>query len=105
MEFQTGGAPVHHAVVHLDRTPGSRKRDGADGQPGFDGMGAPDTQEPDGHFIAVVSRGPSWIVSGDVIFQVLRPRLPWHFPHLPASVWLVAPARRNKPANRDSLHQ
>ena len=37
----------------------SRRRDGADGQPGFDGMGAPGTQEPDGHFVGwAPGRGP-----------------------------------------------
>ena len=41
VEFSPGGAPVHHAVVHLDRTSASRRRDGSDGHPGFEGMGAP----------------------------------------------------------------
>src|SRR5204862_417712 len=57
-------APVHHAVVHLDRTASSRLRDGSDGRPGFDGMGAPGAQEPDGHFIGwAPGRGP--IMSAD----------------------------------------
>jgi len=64
VEFQPGGAPVHHAVLHLDRTTASRQRDGADGRPGFDGMGGPGTQEPDGHFIGwAPGRGP--ILSAD----------------------------------------
>jgi len=50
VEFRPGDAPIHHAVVHLDRTGASRAKDGADGQPGFDGM-AMGTQDPDGHFI------------------------------------------------------
>jgi tetratricopeptide (TPR) repeat protein len=59
VEFRPGTAPVHHAVVHLDRTAMSRRRDGADGQPGFDGMGAMGTQEPDGHFVGwAPGRGP-----------------------------------------------
>jgi Flp pilus assembly protein TadD len=59
VEFRPGDAPIHHAVVHLDRTASSRRRDGADGQPGFDGMGAIGTQEPDGHFVGwAPGRGP-----------------------------------------------
>ena len=68
VEFRPGAAPVHHAVLHLDRSTGSRTRDGSDGRPGFDGMGAPGTTEPDGHFIGwAPGRGP--ILSAD--------RLPW----------------------------
>lgn len=64
VEFRPGDAPVHHAVLHLDRTAASRRRDGADGQPGFDGMGAMGAQEPDGHFIGwAPGRGP--ILSAD----------------------------------------
>ncbi|MCC7042490.1 MAG: tetratricopeptide repeat protein [Acidobacteria bacterium] len=68
VEFQTGGAPVHHAVVHIDRTTASRRLDGADGHPGFDGMGARDAQDPEGHFLGwAPGRGP--IVAPD--------RMPW----------------------------
>ena len=64
VEFRPGDAPVHHAVLHLDRTTGSRRLDGGDGRPGFDGMGAMGTQEPDGHFIGwAPGRGP--IVSAE----------------------------------------
>ena len=64
VEFSPGAAPVHHAVVHLDRTAASRRRDGGDGQPGFDGMGAPGAQEPEGSFVGwAPGRGP--IVSPD----------------------------------------
>ena len=42
----------------------SRALDGGDGQPGFDGMGATGTQEPDGHFVGwAPGRGP--IVSAE----------------------------------------
>jgi beta-N-acetylhexosaminidase len=34
VEFRPGDAPVHHAVIHLDRTASSRQRGGADGHPG-----------------------------------------------------------------------
>jgi tetratricopeptide (TPR) repeat protein len=51
VEFRPGPAPVHHAVIRVDRTHASRRRDGADGQPGFDAIMAPDVQNPDGHFL------------------------------------------------------
>ena len=64
VEFRPGDAPVHHAVLHLDRTAASRRRDGVDGQAGFDGMGAMGAQEPDGHFVGwAPGRGP--ILSAD----------------------------------------
>jgi tetratricopeptide (TPR) repeat protein/mono/diheme cytochrome c family protein len=59
VEFKTGGAPIHHAVIRVDRTPASRRRDGEDGQPGFDGMAWQNIQDPDGHFIGwAPGRGP-----------------------------------------------
>jgi Flp pilus assembly protein TadD len=59
VEFRPGDAPIHHAIIRLDRTPASRSRDGADGQPGFDGMAALDVQNPAGHFIGwAPGRGP-----------------------------------------------
>ncbi|HSC28599.1 MAG TPA: tetratricopeptide repeat protein [Vicinamibacterales bacterium] len=59
VEFKTGGAPVHHAVIRIDQTSGSRRRDAADGQPGFDGMSWETVQDPDGHFIGwAPGRGP-----------------------------------------------
>ena len=58
VEFKTGGAPIHHAVIRVDPTSASRRRDGQDGQPGFDGM-AWNIQDPDGHFIGwAPGRGP-----------------------------------------------
>jgi Flp pilus assembly protein TadD/mono/diheme cytochrome c family protein len=51
VEFRPGPAPVHHAVIRVDRTHASRRRDGADGQPGFEGVMAPDVKNPDGHFV------------------------------------------------------
>ena len=64
VEFKTDGAPIHHAVIRVDRTQASRRRDGADGQPGFDGMSWQNVQDPDGQFIGwAPGRGP--IVSPD----------------------------------------
>ena len=59
VEFQTNGAPVHHAVIRVDRTPASRRRDGEGGQPGFSGMSWQNIQDPEGHFIGwAPGRGP-----------------------------------------------
>ena len=59
VEFKTGGAPVHHAVIRVDRTSTSRRRDGADGQPGFEGMRREGAEDPGGHFIGwAPGRGP-----------------------------------------------
>lgn len=64
VEFKTGGAPIHHAVIRVDRTSASRRRDGEDGHPGFGGMAWQNVQDPDGHFIGwAPGRGP--IVSPD----------------------------------------
>jgi len=59
VEFRTNGAPIHHAVIRVDRTGASRRRDGEDGQPGYDGMAWQSTQDPDGQFIGwAPGRGP-----------------------------------------------
>ena len=70
IEFEPGNAPIHHAVIRVDRQHASRARDGADGQPGFDGMAAYDVQDPDGHFLGwAPGRGP--IVAPDGLPWVL----------------------------------
>ena len=59
VEFRTEGSPIHHAVIRVDRTAASRRRDGEDGQPGFDGMAWRNVQDPGGHFIGwAPGRGP-----------------------------------------------
>ena len=60
IEFRPGMAPVvHHAVISIDRTRASRRRDGTDGQVGYDGMITQDAQTPDGHFLGwTPGRGP-----------------------------------------------
>jgi len=59
VEFRTNGAPIHHAVLRVDRSGASRARDGADGEPGFDGMSVQTVQDPDGQFIGwAPGRGP-----------------------------------------------
>ena len=58
VEFKTNGAPIHHAVIRVDRTSASRRHDGEDGQPGFDGMSF-SVSDPDGQFIGwAPGRGP-----------------------------------------------
>jgi tetratricopeptide (TPR) repeat protein len=64
LEFKTNGAPIHHAVIRVDRTTASRRHDGQDGQPGFDGMSSEGVQDPPGQFVGwAPGRGP--IVSPD----------------------------------------
>jgi tetratricopeptide (TPR) repeat protein/mono/diheme cytochrome c family protein len=59
VEFKTNGAPIHHAVIRVDTTGESRRRDGQDGQPGFNGMMWDNAQDPEGHFIGwAPGRGP-----------------------------------------------
>ena len=69
VEFRPGAASVlHHAVINMDRTRASRRRDGVDGEVGYDGMIMQDTESPEGHFVGwTLGRGP--IVS--------PPGLPW----------------------------
>ena len=68
VEFRSDGAPVHHAVIRVDRERVSRANDAVDGQPGFEGMLAYEVQDPGGHFIGwAPGRGP--IVSPE--------RMPW----------------------------
>jgi len=72
LEFLPGGAPVHHAVVRLDRSRASRVEDGRDGQPGFEGMAAGGVQDPGGHFLGwAPGRGP--IVAPASLPWVLTP--------------------------------
>ncbi len=71
VEFRTNGAPIHHAVIRVDSSGASRRRDGEGGQPGFDGMAWQSVQDPDGQFIGwAPGRGP--IVSPD--------RMAWRLP-------------------------
>ena len=59
VELRPGSDQVHHAVIRVDRAHTSRALDGADGQPGFDGMVAEDVQDPSGYFIGwAPGRGP-----------------------------------------------
>jgi Flp pilus assembly protein TadD len=58
VEFRTNGAPIHHAVIRVDRTSASLRHDGEDGEPGFDGMSL-SVSDPDGQFIGwAPGRGP-----------------------------------------------
>ena len=59
LEFKTGGAPIHHAVIRVDTSGTMARQDGQDGQPGVDGMGWQAGQDPEGHFIGwAPGRGP-----------------------------------------------
>jgi Flp pilus assembly protein TadD len=52
VELNPGRASfVHHALMGVDSTRSSRRRDARDGEPGFDGMDMGDAQAPDGHLL------------------------------------------------------
>ena len=71
VEFRTNGAPIHHAVIRVDGNRLSRRRDGSDGQPGFEGMSVDSVQDPEGHFIGwAPGRGPIVTPEG----------MPWRLP-------------------------
>ena len=51
-EFRPGPVRViHHALLGIDTTRSSRRRDGMDAEPGFEGMDMGDSQAPDGHLL------------------------------------------------------
>ena len=68
MEFRPGDAPIHHAVLHLDRTPASRERTAATVSPASTAWAAIGTQEPDGHFVG-------W--APGAVRSCLRRAVPW----------------------------
>lgn len=52
VELQPGSARfVHHAVMGVDATRASARRDASDAEPGFEGMELGDAQPPDGHLV------------------------------------------------------
>jgi len=60
VEFDPGQAPVHHAIIRVDPGDGSRRLDGLDGQPGFEGMPGLEVKSPEGHFVGwAPGRGPN----------------------------------------------
>jgi tetratricopeptide repeat protein len=50
-ELRPNGRAIHHAIVNVDRNRLARKRDGADGKPGYAGMEPGDVQSPDGFYL------------------------------------------------------
>ena len=52
IEFKPDNARiVHHATMMVDRSGAARRKDGLDGEPGFDGMSFGEAQDADGHFL------------------------------------------------------
>ncbi|MCB9870610.1 MAG: tetratricopeptide repeat protein [Planctomycetes bacterium] len=51
VEIRPGSRAVHHAILQVDRTLGSRRRDAQDEGPGFAGMSMASSEPPDGHFL------------------------------------------------------
>jgi Flp pilus assembly protein TadD len=85
LEFRSeNGAVVHHAVIGIDRTRMSRRRDGSNGEPGYDGMFSQGTENPAGHFLGwtpgrgplVAPAGMSWRLERGADFVVQLHLLP-----------------------------
>jgi tetratricopeptide (TPR) repeat protein len=81
VEFRAGNRSVHHAFMRFDRTRESRRADGQDGAPGFDGMDTPSSAEgPEGYFLSwqpgkVAMRSPeglAWALKAgsDLVLQL-----------------------------------
>lgn len=51
IEIRPGNAAVHHAILGVDGTRESRRRDALDAEPGFPGMTLGGAVPPDGHFL------------------------------------------------------
>jgi hypothetical protein len=90
-------------VIRVDRSGAARRRDGEDGQPGFDGMAWQSSQDPDGHFIGwapgrgpiVVPEGMPWRLDRGADLVVELHMLPPKSPHVvQPSIALYLPARR-----------
>lgn len=106
VEIRPDSPAVHHAVLVVDETPGSRRRDALDPEPGFSGMDFGTAKPPDGYFLGWTPgkqprrspQGMSWrLPSGaDFVLQLhltptgrtetLRPRIGLHFTDVPPTV-------------------
>ena len=104
VELRPGSARfVHHAIMGMDQTRSSARRDFLDPQPGFDGMGLGDAQPPDGHLVGWTPgmapvppvEGSAWRVEpgDDLVLQLhmtpsgkgesVRPQVGLHFAQAP----------------------
>lgn len=81
VELRPGSARfVHHAIMGLDNTRSSSRRDAQDADPGFEGMELGDAQPPDGHLVGwtpgmvpvPAPEGSSWQVApgSDLVLQL-----------------------------------
>ncbi|NRA94735.1 MAG: tetratricopeptide repeat protein [Planctomycetes bacterium] len=71
VELLTGNdRVVHHAIMQIDETTSAQRRDEAEEEPGFGGMGMAESAPPDGHFLGwtpgktstTVPEGMPWIL-------------------------------------------
>jgi hypothetical protein len=82
-QLRPGSRAVHHANIRVDSTTASRALDGADPEPGYDGVILHSADYPDGHFLGwTPGQAPTpsdelaWILKGgtDLVIQLhLRP--------------------------------
>ncbi len=71
IEFHPGnGRVVHHANIRIDRSAGSRRLDGADPAPGYDGLLARSAEYPDGHFLGWTPGQIAPLVDADLAWRL-----------------------------------
>ncbi len=106
VEIRPGSPAVHHAVLCVDRSDGSRRRDAADSKPGYGGMDLAPALPPDGYFLGWTPgkrvrrapKGMAWTLhpGSDLVLQLhltptgkeerLRPRIALYFTDEPPTV-------------------
>ena len=73
VEFRAGHPNVvHHAVINVDRTQASRRRDGSDGVPGYGGMPVQSAQSPEGHFLGWTPGREPIVIPPDMSWRLER---------------------------------
>lgn len=106
VEIRPGSPAVHHAVLCVDRSEGSRRRDAGDPGPGYAGMDLAPAAPPDGYFLGWTPgkrtrrspKGMAWALhpGSDLVLQLhltatgkeerLQPRIGLYFTDEPPTV-------------------
>ena len=106
VEIRPGNPAVHHAILNVDGTRESRRRDALDEPPGFPGMSMGLSQAPDGHFLGwtpgkrprINPPGMAWRLwpGNDLVLQLhltptgkperVQPRIGLYFTDTPTTV-------------------
>ena len=70
LEFRPGSRAVHHANIRVDPTPASRRLDGADPAPGYEGTILRSADYPDGHFLGWTPGQATPLASSDLAWRL-----------------------------------